>query len=583
MQKKLFSIIAGCTLSFFSVNAFSYSYQSDSTTETIALTNDPAPDTIFSFYSFSTSVLNNGSDLAFYALGYIPNTFIYRDGIWFHDHLGSTSLLAVRFGNVPGHLGLQFDDVRDYFFLNENGQVLFASSLTGSGVDTSNDFAIFFREFDGTISMLAREGDPAPGWPGSPPFDGFFGIQGLSNNAESVFTGWVNLGPHPVLPEDIIRPGIWKITSLADIELIAKDGDSAPGTSGVFGAFGRAYISDSGVITFEGRATPGLAHGVWRKPGSNPIEKIAYEGDAAPLIAGAQLGKSGTSSTPLMNAVMNNNANIALFSIISGAGVNAGNDHAIWYRSGGGGYQLVAREGDAAPGIGGGVTIAALMDSDGEPTAGKPKLNNGEQVVYTGLLAGAGVTADNNNAIWRWEAGSSTLIARSGNSVAGLQAGESIASVPLNGSHIQLNDNGEVLFEAMIAGPSVTAANDQALILASPIYGTSVFLREGDTMEVAPGDNRVVTDYMLEGNPGLNSASQVSYTTGFPGDTFGLFVTSPSQVLPPTCDVEDDESEDSDEHEDHCEDEEGHEYHHHHGHHHHHEHHRNYHEHEHDH
>lgn len=534
------SILLTCSaiLAISSSPVFSYSYQTDSTTETIALTNDPAPDSIFSFYAFSESALNNHSELAFYALGYIPDTLIYRDGIWFRDSAGIMSLLAVRFGAVPGHPGLQFDDVQNYFLLNENGQVFYASSLTGAGVDTSNDYALFYRDVDSSISLMVREGEAAPGWPGSPPFDGFFGIQDLNNNAEMLFSGWVNLGPHPQIPEDIIRPGLWKITSLADIELVAKDGDPAPGTGGAtFSAFRKAYLNDGGRILFEGRAGPGLPHGVWTKTISGPIEKVAYEGDAAPLLAGAQLGKSGTNSTPLMNAVLNNQNEVALYSIISGAGVTDSNDHAIWFRGIDGSYQLVVREGDSAPGIAGGVTIAEIMGGNNEPTGGRPEFNDAGQVVFTGALTGAGVNASNDQALWLWDTGSSSLLARSGSAVPGLQAGESIASITLDGSKIQLNENGDVLFEAEIAGPSVTTANDQALILVSQTYGTSVFIREGDTMEVAPGDNRVVTDYLLEGNPGVNSSSQLLFTTGFGDVTFGLFLTSPD-VAPPPCDVE---------------------------------------------
>jgi len=577
MSKKLISALIFIFLTAFSINALSYSYQSDSTTETIALTGDPALVSPFEFYAFSESALNNNADVAFYGLRYIPDTLIYRDGIWLHDRLGNFSMLAARFTDVPGVAGLQFDDVNSYFFLNENGQVLFTSSLTGTGVDTANDFAIFFRNVDSSVSMRVREGDSAPGWPGSPPFDSFFGIQDLNNNGDSLFNAQVNLGPHPQLPEDIHRPGLWKLNSSGVVELVSKDGDSAPGTSGVFGAYNKSFINDDGLILFEGRASPGLQHGVWTRLNSNPIVKVAFEGDAAPSIAGAQFGKAGTNSTPLMNAVLNDNSELVVFSIISGAGVSDTNDHAIWFRNGSSSYQLVVREGDLAPGIGGGATIAALMGTESEPTMGRPKLNNSGQVVFSGRLQGSGVDASNDGAVWLWDNGTTLLIARTGSSVPGLLSGETIATVTLDGSKIQLNDNGEALFSASIAGPSVTEANDQALILYSQIYGTSVFIREGDTMEVAPGDSRVVSDYLLEGSPGLNSNSQILFDAGYTDITYGLFLSSPAQIVEPTCDDENEnhdacDDDDEEDKQDEDENEDGH-MHHHHGHHHHHYHH----------
>ena len=47
--------------------------------------------------------------------------------------------------------------------INHNGNIVFASRLTGAGVSAANDSAIFSEAFGDGFRPVAREGDPAPG------------------------------------------------------------------------------------------------------------------------------------------------------------------------------------------------------------------------------------------------------------------------------------------------------------------------------------------------------------------------------------------------------------------------------------
>ncbi len=77
---------------------------------------------------------------------------------------------------IPGFLGCSYD----YGNLNDSGQIAFAAVLTG----TSDDMALFLAGPD-VLTELARKGDQAPD--GNGVFDGFFSITGPNENGQVAF------------------------------------------------------------------------------------------------------------------------------------------------------------------------------------------------------------------------------------------------------------------------------------------------------------------------------------------------------------------------------------------------------------
>jgi hypothetical protein len=134
---------------------------------------------------------------------------------------------------------------------------------------------------------------------------------------------------------------------------------------------------------------------------------------------------------------------------------------------------LVARRGDAAPGLGGETffRFSELAVNDlGEP-------------VFVGQVRGGGVTTANDQGLWAEVGGSFGLVAREGDAAPGLgDAGIVFAEF----SEIKINDKGEVLFLARVTGgsPPVDAASDDALYGWSAGGGLQLIAAEG---EVAPG------------------------------------------------------------------------------------------------
>ena len=95
-------------------------------------------------------------------------------GIWSE---GSGSLALVARSGRPGPRHAQRRELRQLHFasspvLNDAGQTAFCADLTGSGVDSTNDAGIW-SEGSGSLALVARSGDHAPGTPSGVNFSGF--------------------------------------------------------------------------------------------------------------------------------------------------------------------------------------------------------------------------------------------------------------------------------------------------------------------------------------------------------------------------------------------------------------------------
>lgn len=248
---------------------------------------------------------------------------------------------------------------------------------------------------------------------------------------------------------------------------VAKSGDPAPDTGLAGAAFSRLWepSQDQGDgvifradITFTGQTAPmsgifasrgGALHGIARFGTEvNTIEPGAIIGDlsATPRLAGsaavfwafvtspfstqtvtaifreesgvlapvirngaAAPGLPGLTVSVLDRAVeVADDGTIVFSGGLSGPGVSAANNSAIWTWKPVGGFGLVAREGDQVPGAGSGTVFATL---------GRAGLSSSGRAAFTAWLGGAGITGASNYGLF---AGNSlnqlALIARTGQS-----------------------------------------------------------------------------------------------------------------------------------------------------------------------
>ncbi|MEO0993584.1 MAG: choice-of-anchor tandem repeat NxxGxxAF-containing protein, partial [Pseudomonadota bacterium] len=165
---------------------------------------------------------------------------------------------------------------------------------------------------------------------------------------------------------------------------------------------------------------------------------------------------------------------------------------------------VIARTGEAAPGTGG-AEFSGFS---------RPVLNNAGEVAFRGTLTGSGVTGANNEGLFT----SSGLVVREGDAAPGTGG-----AVFAGFGAPSLNDMGEILFGAGLAGPGVTGANNSALFLWDGIRAPSLLLREGSVLDLGGGDQRTVNRLEITSNA-FNNDREVVFTAGFTDASQGIFV-----------------------------------------------------------
>src|SRR5262249_51397537 len=119
-----------------------------------------------------------------------------------------------------------------------------------------------------------------------------------------------------------------------------------------------------------------------------------------------------------------------------------------------------------------------------------PELDAKGRTAFMGYLTGSGVVLTaNSHGIWSEGTGTLTLVAREGSQAPGTDSGVNFSvldGVP------GLNSVGQTAFSAPLAGSGVNTSNDRG-IWETDRYGVlRLIVREGDKLEVAPGDFRTV-------------------------------------------------------------------------------------------
>lgn len=356
-----------------------------------------------------TPRLNGSGQIAYYSsltgtdVTGSNNTAIWRSGT-----------LVAREGNASGlGTGINFGAVGYYPRINDAGQVSFQSYLTGTGVGTGNDTALWI----GT-SAIVREGSAAPGLTGIT-FGDLQSVPLLTPGGTAAYSAFLT-GTGVTTAND---SSIWR----GDV-LVAREGNAAPGLSGVnYGSLSSVRINANGQVSYLSAlngtgVTTENDSAVWRDG-----TLVMREGNVTPIASGVSYGL--LLSTPEINDA----GQVAYFTRLTGAGVSSTDNEAAW-RSG----TLIARKGDAAPRLPG-VTFSDMASY-------QPVLNAGGQMVFMTYLAGTGVDSTNNLALWIGDGGTDPILAvRKGDAL----AGSTVTGVSY--AEHAMNDHGQVTYVATLA------------------------------------------------------------------------------------------------------------------------------------
>ncbi len=355
---------------------------------------------------------------------------------------------------APGASAPGFDDGTTFTFLdlpaiNNAGQFAVEAHLEGGSVEFTDNIVIYKGLFTspGGASIVAREGDLAPGAPDMEVFN-FFDNVNIADTGRIVFLG--DRRPAGSSSDG----GIWTIEPNGDITDILLEGEQAVGAE--IGEEYRSVIFSS-PIGGDGTVIPvaraGFSNdGLWYGAPSMATQKVAIENEPAPL-----MGEDVLYGNLIRPRAINGNGLLAVESFLQGDNVDPETQNIIWMGTPAG-LTPAVREGDQAVGRPMG-TVINFPELGG--------VNDAGTVVYTAStrteIQSRGVF--DNYGLWTTNGAETDLIAYSGDEPSVLNEGESI----LFPRFPEINAVGDIIFTTTIEGEGVEfEVNDAALMIASP-------------------------------------------------------------------------------------------------------------------
>jgi len=440
-----------------------------------------------------------------------------------HCAFGLTALTAIiRLAVAPA---AELDHVRPAALLfspnyttndGEQFHSLFLPSIDGFGRAAFRANTGVFRESPGAgLTQVARAGQIAPGTDSV--FDRFVGLH-VNRTGQTTFFGQLD-GSNITEANSI---GIW--TSEADaLRLVARSNDAAPLPGGEV-HFSQLATSDDFDFGFQKpRFTVGAAghvafHSHLHGPGaidSNDRAIFVNHPSGTRLAARRGQAAPGVDDGGVF-ATFFSGANAPSVNDLGEIAFAAGLDHTlkwqgIFSEGGGNGLKLVARIGDAPPGIPSATALHFLYD---------PRLNNAGQVSFLSVIAGPGIDSTNDGVIWTGDAAGLDIVAREGAPAPGTGEGawfsdfdhyKTTWAMPI------INGVGHVAFFSRLAGLGVSADNDSGIWAKRPDGTLSLVAREGDP---APGGGTFGEFDIFNARMQFNGAGQIAFLGGvlLPGE-----------------------------------------------------------------
>jgi hypothetical protein len=185
--------------------------------------------------------------------------------------------------------------------LNENGGIAFWGEFGGPSISDANNRALFRGTEQSGFSIIAREGDQAPGLPANTRFSLLESASLHTNrNLDTIFHAFANL---PNAPNENSTEGIWLSRMNGPLSLVAAAGSVLPGMGPgetVEGFLGNQFINDLGEVGFRARVNGPLEtasndEGIWILDPSGNLRLAIREG---------QMINVGTASLPDLRTVI---------------------------------------------------------------------------------------------------------------------------------------------------------------------------------------------------------------------------------------------------------------------------------------
>jgi hypothetical protein len=423
----------------------------------------------------------------------LASSFI-TSGAFAVDHI---RIVAMPGQQAPGFpTGVTFRFASSAPTINGSGEIAFAAHLTGTGIDSTNQDTVWVGLPD-SLQLLAQEGQPAPGTEADTVFDSFHNTTDgfsypIAPNGTVAFSAFLR-GPSVTNANAF---GIWAGTP-GNVQLVARDGDPAPGTEAgtVFNGVHSWFASnDGGVVFYAGLSGPSVTlttnYGIWAgQPGH--VQLLVREGDQAPSLP------AGRTITQILTAPLSTNAlGDASFLVVTHEAV-ATNLNTIYFGVPGA-LSVIARAGDPAPGV---VDATFRTFSTEQP----PTSNDKGQVSFWDNLTTPGQLLQS---LWLSTPSTLPLAALEGDPApAPLPTGTVFNAFLSTGPDHALNAEGRLAALATVSGPDVTTSDNEILMTGTPESWT-LLARENDP---APGTGEAVVYASGFSAPFINSAGEVVF------------------------------------------------------------------------
>lgn len=235
--------------------------------------------------------LNNSGTIAFSAFFSRDGGATFEAGQFVREANGQANLVAFNGGEAPGTGGKIFTNILTAN-VSDSGTIVLSSTFNEPGGDFSTEGRGIFSDRDGTLSVVTRDGDVAPGTSGKT-FRGFASAT-INSTGEVAFHGFLDDNSVP------IGPGIFSEGGGGGLRTVAVEGEDAPGTDTL--GFG-------------------------------------------PAMFGPQFSRTNGDRLS-----MNEAGDLVFTNILRGPGIFSGNNDALFVETDGV-LQLLARQGDVIPGI----------------------------------------------------------------------------------------------------------------------------------------------------------------------------------------------------------------------------------------
>jgi hypothetical protein len=213
-------------------------------------------------------------------------------------------------------------------------------------------------------------------------------------------------------------------------------------------------MNDEGQMAFWAALGGSSGSGIWSES-DGELAVVARTGDPAPGAGpGAVFDSVGEEGT-LHRVAFNGTGQTAFAARVTSPDVDTTKRSGIW-SEGSGSLELLALEGDPAPGTAPGTVFQRFPFH-------RPILNEAGKTAFVSYVTGPGVTEGNNAGIWSDRSGSLTLVAREGDELFDTAPGTKVSKI--NDRSPVLNAAGQIAFQSNISGAAVNSPSRSSILL----------------------------------------------------------------------------------------------------------------------